>query len=51
VKLTEAGSASILSKEDERSVMLARRAQLGDYDEGKDMVIVPAAKSQSRDTC
>ena len=39
MKLTEYGSAAgvpQLSKEDERSAALARRAQQGDYDEGKD---------------
>lgn len=38
MKLTEYGSAAAvpqLSKEDERSAALARRAQQGDYDEGK----------------
>lgn len=37
VKLTEYGSAvsTHLSKEDERSAALARRAQHGDYDEGE----------------
>lgn len=38
VKLTEYGTASPLqklSKEDERSAALARRAQQGDYDEGE----------------
>lgn len=38
VKLTDYGAASpqngILSKEDERSAELARRAQKGDYDDG-----------------
>lgn len=36
MKLTEYGSAASvpLSKEDERSAALARRAQQGDYDEG-----------------
>ena len=40
MKLTEYGSAAgvpQLSKEDERSAALARRAQQGDYDEGKDL--------------
>ena len=39
MKLTEYGSAAgvpQLSKEDERSAALARRAQQGDYDEGMD---------------
>lgn len=39
MKLTEYGSAASvpqLSKEDERSAALARRAQQGDYDEGND---------------
>ena len=39
MKLTEYGSAAAvpqLSKEDERSAALARRAQQGDYDEGMD---------------
>jgi hypothetical protein len=38
VKLTEYGTASPLqklSKDDERSAALARRAQQGGYDEGK----------------
>jgi hypothetical protein len=38
VKLTEFGAATPgqpLSKEDERSALLARRAQQGDYDEGE----------------
>ena len=38
MKLTEYGSAAAvpqLSKEDECSAALARRAQQGDYDEGK----------------
>jgi hypothetical protein len=38
VKLTDWGAASpqpTMSKEDERSVMLAERAQKGDYDDGK----------------
>jgi hypothetical protein len=35
VKLTEYGAAIPLSKEDERSAELARRAQRGDYDDGK----------------
>jgi hypothetical protein len=38
VKLTDYGAASpqsgIISKEDERSAELARRAQRGDYDDG-----------------
>ena len=38
MKLTDYGAASphneILSKEDERSAELARRAQKGDYDDG-----------------
>lgn len=36
MKLTEYGSAAApqLSKEDERSAALARRAQEGDYDDG-----------------
>lgn len=33
--LTEYGTASAMSKEDERSAALARRAQEGDYDDGK----------------
>lgn len=37
MKLTEYGSAAAtqLSKEDERSAALARRAQQGDYDDGE----------------
>lgn len=35
VKLTEFGGAIPLSKEDERSAELARRAQKGDYDDGE----------------
>ena len=37
MKLTEYGSAAApqLSKEDERSAVLARRAQEGDYDDGE----------------
>ena len=38
LKLTDWGAASpqpTMSKEDERSVMLAERAQKGDYDDGK----------------
>lgn len=37
VKLTDWGAASprpTMSKEDERSLMLAERAQKGDYDDG-----------------
>ena len=39
VKLTDYGAASpqngVFSKDDERSAELARRAQRGDYDDGK----------------
>lgn len=37
MKLTDFGAATPakLSKEDERSAALARRAQQGDYDDGK----------------
>ena len=40
VKLTEFGAAltdsGVLSKEDQRAIVLAERAQRGDYDDGKD---------------
>jgi tRNA threonylcarbamoyladenosine dehydratase len=45
VKLTEFGAASPmegLSREDERSLALAARAQKGDYDDGRLFVIYDA---------
>lgn len=46
VKLTDYGAASpqsrILSKEEERSAELARRAQRGDYDDGSSPYSFPS---------
>ena len=43
VKLTNFGFANLTNKEDERAAGLARRAQRGDYDEGR--------SSQSSSAC
>jgi hypothetical protein len=50
-KFGGADPAQQLSKEDERSAALARRAQMGDYDDGELCTAVESARSSLSLTC